>query len=219
MKITQTHIFLRAREGLGVWAADGSQVTAREVQVGAGGEPGYASRQMKKLATPSIADVRLLLQTPKVAVREMEWVKKPTPHNPPWELYECACEMLNEVREDLIFRMQYRHMKTELVGQASIKLPAKFNAALFVGPHRVAALDMDSTPHTNKIGNGLKFHGMTISGCHLHIWIEKGYGYAEPFSLSLPELQPLFDAFCLLASIQPNGTFKHPMKHIDVPLF
>lgn len=155
----------------------------------------------------------------KLAIRQMDWVKKPSPHNPPWVQYECACQILNEVREDLIFRMQYRHMKTEFLGMASVNLPAKFNAALFVGPHRVSALDVDETPHTNKIGEGLPHFGRRFSAPHLHIWTDRGYGYAEPFPLNRLELQEVFDQFCPLASIQPSGTFNHPMHQVDQPLF
>lgn len=174
---------------------------------------------MKRLELPSVAEARLLMKTAKTAIRQMEWVKKPTAADPPWVQYECACFMVNEVREDVIFRMQYRHSKSVVVGQATIWQKAKFNAALFAGPHRISALDVDETRHTNKIGEGMLLYRQSFSEPHLHIWTERGYGYAEPFALPALELEAVFDAFCPLANITPTGTFNHPMRQVDQNLF
>jgi hypothetical protein len=174
---------------------------------------------MKSPARPTVKQAQLVLQANKQAVREMEWIKKPTASNPPWVQYESACEILNEVREDVTLRLMYRHMKTEWIGQAAMHAPSKFSAALSCGNHRISALDTDTTQHTNKIGIGMPFHRKSFSTPHLHVWTEKGYGYAEPFTLDSLELEDVFKVFCNLASITPNGPFAHPMTRVNQTLF
>lgn len=154
-----------------------------------------------------------IISEKKEIIKEMEWVPKRTQSNPQWVEYVSACKISSEIREDVMFRAQYRQAKIIAIGEATIELPEQFNAAICVGPHRIFALDTEDTPHTNKRGIGLPFHRKKlVCRTHLHIWTDEGYGYAEPIYPPLNSIESLLEAFFPRANLTFPGDFKHPLQ-------
>lgn len=130
---------------------------------------------------PSVQEVAAILAEPKRTVRVMEWIPKRTVREPQWTEFVSACRIQNEIREDVMFIAQYRPARAIVNGRATIKIAEVFNAAILVGPHRIAALDTVDIPHKNLRGIGLPYYKKLLSGrTHRHIWTSEGYGYAEP---------------------------------------
>jgi hypothetical protein len=168
----------------------------------------------------SIAEANAIIQEKKIAVKPIEWVEKVGKANPRWIEYVSACQIQSEIREDVMFRAQYRAEKFTQKGVALIQMPEMFNAAICVANFRIIAIDTTSKHHRNDIGKGLPFHGKTIkSRTHIHIWTGK-YGYAEPFEKELNDLELLIEEFTKIANLSLIGKFTHPMKGItgDLPI-
>lgn len=153
-----------------------------------------------------------IISTPKVTIREMEWIPKRNNTNPRWLEFVSVCEIHNEIREDLFFRTQFRAAKVIVAGGATIALNPVYNAAITAGGERIIALDADDTPHTNGVGVGRRWYKKTLAGrYHLHHWCDEGYGYAEPVDAQLDDIELLVGHFLPLANLQLRGGFLHPL--------
>jgi hypothetical protein len=111
------------------------------------------AQEVKKNIISAREAQAIILET-KVTVREMEWLPKRTASNPQWIEYFSACKILSEIREDVMFRAQYRPRRVIVDGLARIETSEQFNAAICVGPCRIVALDTEDTAHKNKCGIG-----------------------------------------------------------------
>lgn len=151
-------------------------------------------------------EVQTILQTKKIAVREMKWQAKQGGYNPTRYEFHTAIQIHNEVREDLFFRAQYRGSYHHNVKGVSVPKDENISVGLYVANHRIFAYDYDTTPHTNRIGMGKPYYLHTISGLHKHIWTAEGYGYAEPFSLASISLKAIIEQFLADSSTDiPKG--------------
>lgn len=143
----------------------------------------------------------------------MEWFPKRTLSNPQWTEFFSACRVESEIREDVMFRAQYRPRRIVPMGLSEMVLPEIFNAALCVGPHRILAIDSASTPHTNKVGIGRPLYKHRLVGrSHVHTWSEEGYGYAEPIDLESDCIEALMAEFLPRANLVLTGGFIHPQS-------
>jgi hypothetical protein len=160
----------------------------------------------------TVDQARAIIAEPKIAVKPLEWVEK-IGRSPKWVEYSSACEIQSEVREDVMFISTYRAKKYESKGLALIEMPEIFNAAICVANKRIIAIDTTSRPHKNTVGKGLPYYGKILNGrTHVHIWTGT-YGYAEPFSKDLNDLESLMDEFLRIAHVSLVGEFIHPMKN------
>lgn len=167
----------------------------------------------------SVQDALLIIAEQKITVREMEWIPKKTVSNPQWNEFVSACRIQSEIREDVMFRAQFRPARVIVVGGADITLSEIFNCAICVGPHRILALDSEDTAHTNKIGIGRSFYKKKLTGrTHLHLWTEGGYGYAEPIEPPLMSVESLIADFLPRANLTLLGSFRHPLKGTQLGL-
>jgi len=167
----------------------------------------------------SAAEAALLVEAKKSTVRPMEWVPKKSVSNPQWLEFVSVCKIRSEIREDLFFRSQFRASRTEVFGDARIEYAAIYNAAVTAGGERILALDADGTPHTNKVGQGLRWHKKTLRGrYHLHRWCDEGYGYAEPVDRDLHDIELLVDHFLGVANLALTDGFKHPLTGAQLTL-
>ena len=160
----------------------------------------------------SIAEADAVIKESKIAVKPIEWVEKVGNANPRWVEYVSACQIQSEIREDVMFRAQYRAEKFERKGSALIQMPETFNAAICIANFRVIAIDTTSKYHRNKIGKGMPFYGKTLTTrTHIHIWTGK-YGYAEPYDKELNQLELLIEEFLKVSNLSLTGDFTHPMR-------
>ncbi|WP_017454413.1 hypothetical protein [Herbaspirillum rubrisubalbicans] len=161
----------------------------------------------------SVADAQQIIAEAKTTVRLMEWIPKKTKSNLQWIEFVSACSIQSEIREDVMFRAQYRAGRTIAAGESRIETAEIFNASLCVGPFRILALDSADTPHKNKVGTGYPLHLHSItSRTHKHIWTPEGYGYAEPVEPALDDIESLINAFLPMANLTLLGGFNHPLR-------
>lgn len=170
------------------------------------------ANKVEPLITPD--EVQEILAEPKETVKPISWVHKPTGvAEPLWMEFSSACRVKGEVREDVIFRVQYRHARTCVQGQATIMLPETFSASLFVGPHRVVGVDTDDSFHTSMVGSNLPYYRKLLTDrSHEHIWVAGGEGYAQPVEPALSNVGALIDFFLPRANLTLAGGFAHPLK-------
>lgn len=167
----------------------------------------------------TVSDARAIIAEQKITVREMEWVPKKTASNPQWVEFVSACRVKSEIREDVMFRAQFRPARNIVMGDARIVLSEIFNAALCVGPHRILALDSEDTPHKNKRGLGLPYYRQTLTGrTHLHLWTDEGYGYVEPIEPPILSVELLVADFLPRANLTLLGIFRHPLQGAQLGL-
>jgi hypothetical protein len=167
----------------------------------------------------TVAEAEALVSIDKATVRHMEWVPKRTASNPQWFEFVSVCRVRNEIREDLFFRSQFRARKTVSVGKAAIDCREQFNAALCAGGERIFAVDADSTPHKNRVGRGRPWYNKPVgTRCHIHTWSAEGYGYAEPITPDLDDIESLMDYFLPRANLTLVGGFTHPLRGIQLAL-
>ena len=161
----------------------------------------------------AVHEANSIIAVAKFTVRPMEWFPKRTRSNPQWIEFFSACKIESEVREDVMFRAQFRAKKIVTMESAEIILPEIFNAAICVGQHRIFALDSESTTHTNRTGKGRPLYQARLDGrTHLHTWSEEGYGYAEPIVLELDSIEGLVAEFLPRANLTLTGGFLHPLS-------
>lgn len=173
--------------------------------------------KIKSTATLSVHEAESIIAVAKSTVRPMEWFPKRTLSTPQWIEYFSACRVESEIREDVMFRAQYRPHKSMQMGLAEIILPEIFNAALFVGPFRIFAIDAESTLHTNKTGIGRPLYKQRIdSRSHIHTWSEDGYGYVEPITLESDCIEELIAEFLPRANLTLTGGFTHPQSGVQL---
>jgi hypothetical protein len=176
-------------------------------------------KKSKNAPILTIAEAQALVNIDKVTVRPMEWLAKRTASNPQWLEFVSVCRIRNEIREDLFFRSQFRARKTVSVGKASMDYQEQFNAALCAGGERILAVDADSTPHKNKVGHGRPWYNRAVgTRCHIHTWSAEGYGYAEPVSPDLDDIESLIDFFLPRANLTLVGGFTHPLHGTQLAL-
>lgn len=174
---------------------------------------------MVKQHTISVADVALILSENKETIKPMEWIEKRTNANPCWIEYMSACKIKSSIQEDLFFIATYRAPKTKFYDNSSLELSEIFNLGIVLGGHRIFAVDTSDTPHTNKIGISKPYYKKIISSrSHVHIWVEEGYGYAEPISEEFSELINQVSFFLPKANLKLFGDFIHPLsgKQMDL---
>ena len=173
--------------------------------------------KIKSIATLAVHEAESIIAVAKSTVRPMEWFPKRTLSNPQWIEFFSACRVENEIREDVMFRAQYRAKKIIPMGSAELILPEIFNAALFAGPFRILAVDAESTSHTNKTGIGRPLHKKRLDGrSHIHTWSEDGYGYAEPINLESDCIEALITEFLPRANLALTGGFIHPQSGMQL---
>lgn len=161
----------------------------------------------------TVAEALEVLAEHKETVKPISWVPKPVGGNVQWMDFTSVCLVKGELRDDVIFRMTYRHARTEVHGQATILLPESFCASLFVGPHRVYGVDTDDAVHTNHVGTGMPHYRKRLADrSHEHLWVAEGEGYAQPVEPALLTIASLMDYFLPKANLTLTGGFAHPLK-------
>ena len=172
-----------------------------------------------KQTKPTIDEVNSILAVVKIAVRPMEWIAKQTKTIPQWVEYKSACQIANNIREDVFFIATYRPSGKTFIGDTIVEKAEKMTAALHIGQYRVSAIDCDDNPHTNKVGRGLPYFNQEItSRTHKHIWCQSGYGYVEPIH-DIIGLGERIRVFCAEANIAlPHGV-KLPESYTQPNLF
>ncbi len=161
----------------------------------------------------TVAEVLEVLAEHKETVKPISWAPKPVGGNVQWMDFASPCRVKGEVREDVIFRMTFRHARTDVHGQATILLPESFCASLFVGPHRVYGVDTDDAVHTSLVGAGRPlFRKPLPERSHEHIWVDEGEGYAQPVVPALSTIASLIAYFLPKANLTLTGGFAHPLK-------
>lgn len=161
-----------------------------------------------------VETARHLISLPKkLVVRPFQWMIQASGHIPKIHTFESAVQIGNEVLEGVVVRASYRGPKTIQRGAAQIVTPEKFDCALFLGKHRVAAIDTNPVQrHHNKVGYGLPFYNQTINtSTHRHIWTGS-YGYAEPIEPPLLDVIELIKTFAADCNLIFQGNMEHPLR-------
>lgn len=165
------------------------------------------------MTQPSPKQVQELLAQPdKHVMRPFIWQQQASGHIPKIYIFESAVQVRQQVLEGLRFRASYRGQKHISKGMASITLPEKFECALLLGQHRIAALDTNpGQRHFNHAGEGFAWFNQTIaSATHRHIWTGT-YGYAEPVDPPLLDVLQLITTFAQECRLHLTGTLLHPL--------
>lgn len=169
----------------------------------------------KKKHIPTLEQVNELLTVKKITARELYWQQKTQITAPQWIEFKTACKIENEIREDVFFISTYRSKVFEYDGNFEIVKNEKFTASILIGRHRIAAIDCDDVPHTNKKGKGLPYYKQTIdSRSHKHIWCDQGEGYVEPID-DIENIEDLLNIFQKEFNLVIMGKIKHPMQGIQ----
>lgn len=166
------------------------------------------------MSKPTTEEVLHFLAVSKTLLRKMEWTPRISKKQPQWWNFYSACTIGKTDTIDILFRAQYKPRASIVKGMATIEVQEVIYAGLFIGEHRVSAMDTHiGQKHTNKVGKGLPYFGKTIdSPTHIHIWTEQGDGYVEPVEPPLLEIKELFFNFFDRVNLALTGDFIHPLK-------
>ena len=148
-----------------------------------------------------------ILKINKGLVKPIYWEEKNGNYTPQILTYYSAMDMDNQsILEGVLIRCKW--MPSPIPD-----IKAKYDFAIFLGQHRVYALDFHwLSGHKNKIGRGLPFYNENLRGPHRHLWAESSYGYAEPLEPPILELnmEDHWKLFCDEANIIRNNDFSSP---------
>lgn len=127
---------------------------------------------------PTVEDVDKLVLTLKQMLRSMEWAPKISKKKPTRYFFESACTLGSTETNNVIYRAEFRPATSICKGLSITEFPDLIYLGLFIGEHRVCAIDSHPDQlHTNVGGKGRPFYGRTIDAAtHVHIWTEEGYG-------------------------------------------
>lgn len=155
----------------------------------------------------------LLTLEGKVVAKPFSWVIQAGGYSPKVHLFQSAIQIGSETLEGVFIKISYRGKKTIIKGQAEIVTPEKFDCALFLNNHRIAAIDtFPGQRHFNKVGNGLPFFNQTIyNATHRHIWTGE-YGYAEPVEPPILDVIELIERFAQECRLEFRGNLEHPLR-------
>lgn len=170
---------------------------------------------------PTADDVASFIELKKQLVRVMEWSNRPSVKVPQWLQFESQCYLGTEISDELKFAAHYRPATNLVKGLAVIAIPEAFYVSLLMREHRIIAIDTcPGQKHTNKKGRGLPYSDQSInSTTHIHIWTERGEGYAEPIDPAIVEVDKIIAEFCRRVNLWLNGEFAHPMQGKQLTLF
>lgn len=162
----------------------------------------------------TVEDVDKLILVLKQMLRSMDWTPRISKKKPTRWFFESACTLGSSETSNIIFRAEFRPATSIAKGLSIIEYPDLIYLGLFIGEHRVCAIDSNPDQiHTNSIGKGLPFYGQTIDApTHVHIWTAEGEGYVEPVVPPILEIQALFTEFLQRVSLVLKGEFVHPLK-------
>jgi len=166
------------------------------------------------MTIPTTEEVLGFLAVNKTLLRQMEWTPRLSRKHPQWWNFYSVCSIGNTETIDIMFRAQYKPGASIVKGSATIVTAEIIYVGLFIGEHRVSAMDTNvGQKHTNKIGEGLPYFGKTVeSSTHIHIWTEQGDGYVEPVEPPLFDIKELFLNFFDRVNLVLTGNFVHPLK-------
>lgn len=164
---------------------------------------------------PTVGEVEDLLVLWKELLREVEWSPRISKRKPTRWLFESACSVGTTATENVLFRAEHRPASTITKGTAIIEVPDLTYVGLFIGEHRVCAMDSHrGQAHTNTVGSGKPFYLQKVTATtHLHVWVDEGDGYVEPVEPPIEDVEALFTQFFKRANLILNGAFLHPLKN------
>lgn len=168
----------------------------------------------RPMTRPTVEDVDKLILVLKQLLRSMDWVPRISKKKPTRWFFESACTFGSTDTDNVIFRAEYRPATSISKGLALMELPDLIYLGLFIGEHRVCAIDTNpGQSHTNLIGKGRPYFGQTINAAtHVHLWTEEGEGYVEPVEPPILEIERLCADFLQRVNLVLKGEFVHPLK-------
>lgn len=164
---------------------------------------------------PSIEDVEKMLTVWKQLLRTTEWIAKISKKKPTRWLFESACTIGTTDTSNVFFRAEFRPACSIHKGESIIEVPDLAYVGLFIGEHRVCAIDSHpGQSHSNSVGIGRPHFRKTIhSPTHIHIWTDQGEGYVEPVDPPILEIEDLFTEFFRRVNLLLKGKFIHPLQN------
>jgi len=164
---------------------------------------------------PTIDEVEKLLTIWKQLLRSTDWAAKVSRKKPTRWLFESACTIGTTDTSDIFFRAEHRPACTITRGISVIEMPELTYVGLFIGEHRVCAIDSNPEQHhTNSVGIGRPYFRQTVSSAtHLHIWTMEGEGYVEPIEPPILLVEDIFTDFFTRVNLLLKGEFIHPLKN------
>lgn len=167
-----------------------------------------------RMIKPTTEEVDKLILVLKQMLRSMEWTPKISRKKPTRWFFETACLLGSTETSNVIFRAEFRPATTLTRGQAVIELQDMIYVGLFIGEHRVCAMDTHpGQEHTNSVGVGRPYYKKLIDAAtHIHIWTDEGEGYVEPVEPPILDCETLFTEFLDRVNLLLKGEFVHPLK-------
>lgn len=163
---------------------------------------------------PTVQEVDDLIRVLKHLLRNTDWTPRISKKKPTRWIFESACSVGTSATSNVIFRAEYRPAASLLKGLAVIEFKELIYVSLFIGSHRICAIDCHpGQKHTNKVGFGRPFYKEAISSpVHMHLWVEEGDGYAEPLEMQPAGIEAIFFEFFKRVNLVLKGEFAHPLK-------
>ena len=158
----------------------------------------------------------LIAQPGKIVAKPFAWLIQASGHTPKIHLFESPIQVGKVTLEGVIVRASYRGPKAVRRGNAEVLVPENFSCAIFMGPHRIAAIDTNpGQRHINKVGIGLPYFNQTITtSSHRHLWTGS-YGYVEPIEPPLLDVVQLINVFAQECNLSFQGHLEHPLLGVQ----
>lgn len=166
----------------------------------------------------TIEEAKYALDLSKQTTDPMDWRVENASYGSSRYKYKTACQVLRTTIKGLFFHCAYKS-DVFYPNSAEIRIHKNINVGLYFNNCRISAIDYCQSEHRNNIGEGLPYYGEIFNGLHRHIWLEEGYGYAEPI---VPDweinLENIIKLFCIENNLDILNGYKAPFTEEQLSL-